>query len=241
MWGYGSGPHLWPQGCPVPSQDELKPLQLCPPTLFLPQTAPQILPYSLCPHTTPCPCVPPAARVLSSPEQHSAPEGCVSISANVPISLPHPTQSPIAPQGPSPITPPPATWELTEPHRPQQHCTTLTGLPLNPPIFSLRPPLPPQPSLASRTPTVSERTTITIPGSPYPTDEEPRSNPHLRMGLQLCPDAFIQERRMNERNGGTFPPDIAHRLRVGCAVPAAFCPRAVSAGMRAYGGVQRWC
>lgn len=84
-------------------------------------------------------------------------------------------------------------------------------------------------ALASWTPTVSERTAITIPGYPYPTDEEPHSNPHLRMGLQLCPNAFIQERRMNERKGGAFPPDIAHRLRVGCAVPAAFCPGAVSA------------
>ena len=183
----------------------MKPLQTLPtPPPYFPQTAPHILPYSLCPHTTPYPCVPPAAHVLSSPEQHSAPEGCVSISTNVPISLPHPTQSPIAPQGPSPITPPPATWDLTEPHSPQQHRTTLTGLPLNPPIFSLRPPLPPQPSLASWTPTVSERTTITIPGSPSPTDEEPHSKPHLRMGLQLCPDAFIQERRMDERNGAPF-------------------------------------
>ncbi|XP_046790319.1 uncharacterized protein LOC121108767 isoform X2 [Gallus gallus] len=60
-------------------------------------------------------------------------------------------------------------------------------------------------------------------------------------GLQLCPNAFIKDRRMNERNRGAFPPDIAHRLRVGCATRAAFCPRAVSAGMCAYGGVQRWC
>ena len=34
--------------------------------------------------------------------------------------------------------------------------------------------------------------------------EEPRSNPHLRMGLQLCPNAFIQERRLNERNRAPF-------------------------------------
>ena len=72
--GYGScgvttqGPTIGPQGRPVPSQGEMNPLQLCPPPLFLPQTAPHILPYSLCPHTSPCPCVPTAAHVLSSPE-----------------------------------------------------------------------------------------------------------------------------------------------------------------------------
>ncbi len=31
-----------------------------------------------------------------------------------------------------------------------------------------------------------------------------QGNPHLRMGLQLCPSAFIKERRMNERNGAPF-------------------------------------
>ena len=35
-------------------------------------------------------------------------------------------------------------------------------------------------------------------------NEESRSNPHLRMGLQLCPSAFIKERRMKERNGASF-------------------------------------
>ena len=100
--GYGScgvtaqGPTFGPQGRPVPSQDEMKPLQTLPPPLFLPQTTPHILPYSLCPHTTPYPCVPPAAHVLSSPEQHSAPAGCVVISILYP---PHPLpQSYIAPQ-----------------------------------------------------------------------------------------------------------------------------------------------
>ena len=99
--GYGScgvtaqGPTFGPQGRPVPSQDEMKPLQTLPtPPPFLPQTAPHILPYSLRPHTTPCPCVPPAAYVLFSPEQHSAPAACVPTSLNVPISCKHTPREP---------------------------------------------------------------------------------------------------------------------------------------------------
>ena len=99
--GYGScgvtaqGPTFGPQGRPVPSQDEMKPLQTLPtPPPFLPQTAPHILPYSLRPHTSPCPCVPPAAHVLFSPEQHSAPAACVPTSLNVPISTKHTPREP---------------------------------------------------------------------------------------------------------------------------------------------------
>ena len=114
------GPTFGPQGRPVPSQDELKPLQPTPPSpppLFLPQIAPHILPYPLCLHTTPCTCFPPAAHILTSLGQHSAPAACVPISPDVPISLPHPTQSPIAPQGPFPGTPPPSNLG---PHRAPQ-------------------------------------------------------------------------------------------------------------------------
>ena len=93
--GYGScgvtaqGPTFGPQGPPVPSQDEMKPLQHCPtlPLLFLPQTTPHILPYPLRLHTTPCPCVPPA-DILFSPEQRSAPAARFFISPNVPHKPP---------------------------------------------------------------------------------------------------------------------------------------------------------
>ena len=106
--GYGScgvtaqGPTFGPQGRPVPSQDEMKPLQTLPtPPPFLPQTAPHILPYSLRPHTTPCPC------------SHLQPTSCFLLNSILLLQpvFPHPLmslyppntppESPIAPQGPS--------------------------------------------------------------------------------------------------------------------------------------------
>ena len=87
------GPTFGLHGPPVPSQEEMKPLlHRCPlPPFFFYL---KLLPTSS--HSTPYPRVPLAAHILSSPEQHSAPAGCVVISILYP---PHPIpQSYIAPQ-----------------------------------------------------------------------------------------------------------------------------------------------
>ena len=87
------GPTFGPQGHPVPSQDEMKPLQTLPPSSFylkpLP-TSSHTLYVPILPHAR----FPPAAHILSSPEQHSAPAACVPTSLNVPISTKHTPREP---------------------------------------------------------------------------------------------------------------------------------------------------
>ena len=86
MWGYGSGPHLWAAWTPSPlsGRNETPPTPLPPSSFFFFYL--KLLPTSS--HSTPYSRVPLAAHILSSPEQHSAPAGCVVISILYPPQPP---------------------------------------------------------------------------------------------------------------------------------------------------------
>ena len=140
---------------------------------FLTPTSPHIPPFPVCPHTTAHPSVSPAAHILPSPEQHSAPAGCVPISSHVLISPSPPftrTQSPIAPPGPSQTryTSPTAN---PGPHRvlvsPTAPLILALGSHGTPTYLPLDLPHPPQvtPGI-SQAPTVPDRTPIIVPGRP---------------------------------------------------------------------------
>ena len=114
---------------------------------FLPPTSPHIPPSPLCPHTTAHPSVSPAAHILPSPEQHSAPAGCVPISSHVLISPsprpthpePHSSSSTSSDQVHLPHSHPGTSLSPTISNSTPYFCI---GLPPNPHISSLRLPLP---------------------------------------------------------------------------------------------------
>ena len=139
---------------------------------FLPVTSPHIPPSPLCPHTTAHPSVSPAAHILPSPEQHSAPAGCVPISSHVLISPSPPftrTQSPIAPPEP-PQTRYISPTAILAPHRAPQSPTALLIFALashRTPIFTPSDfPYQFHPFLGFLTPTVPDRAPITVPRPP---------------------------------------------------------------------------
>ena len=193
MWGYGSGPHLWATGSPSPLSGRNK----CTPALpCAPLFTPHFSPHPPIPAMSPYPPIPPcptcSPHLAFSQTAFCSCRLCAHIlpCAYIPLSPPHThTQSPIAPPGHSQAryTSPQPTWDLTEPHSPQQHPLSLHWAPTEPPYILPWTSLTPlRSALGSLTPSLS----LTGPQSP---SQGLHSPPGAPLQPRILPDPIQQE------------------------------------------------